>query len=101
MLIIFIAGLAILFLKLRVTDRHAKLVSALDDFYALRSFIIDHIDDALMSDTKWRELLPICRFADEGMRQTGATYAGTAGTCEALVLQIIRDDKEEPEEPPV
>jgi hypothetical protein len=58
------------------------------DFYDLRDFIIQQIEDPFMSDEKWRELLPICRFADNRYRNYYSDL-NFEGSCEALVLRIL------------
>jgi hypothetical protein len=71
---------------------------AVEESRLLRRWIIEQSDNCSMSDAKWRELLPLCRFADERMIQfCYFTHFIGNNSCESLVRQLI-EDEEEPEE---
>ena len=66
------------------------------EFSAFRSWLLDHEDDSTFSEMKWRELLPLCRFADERMDMFDPILASRF-SCEFLVQEIL-DDEEKPED---
>ncbi len=71
---------------------------AYHEAHLLRLWIIKHLNDPLMSDLKWQELTPICRFADERVREICGTYSKVESCEDLLKWAMGSDDEEEPEE---
>jgi len=60
-----------------------------DEFYDLRSLIITPMQEDELSVREWRELLPVCRFADERFRRWCDPCLDGKKGCEAFVVQIL------------
>jgi len=93
-MLLFVVAIVVVgaFIKKHSRIRVAKEV--MEEYRAFRKGIRAQVDDPLMSDQKWRELLPICRFADERFETLcqGLPYEDSS---EALVLMIIGDSEDE------
>ena len=72
-------------------DRYYKKREAvMHEFYDVRSFIIAALNEDALSAQEWRELLPICRFADERFRELYDPEGPWRESCEVFVLQILK-----------
>ena len=74
--------------------KFAIRTQAMNERYDLQLWIIEHMNDSFMSDQKWREMLPICRFADERYERFHRPLQGK-WSCEYFVLRIIGEEYEE------
>lgn len=91
LVLLFVALTVVSWAKHRKRCRLAE--EAMNEFYDLYDWIIEHINDPFMSDQKWRELLPIYHFADERFC-THCRPLEFQNSCEALVLRIIGREEE-------
>ena len=88
--------LVLLSFLLRSLYRKDQLAhEAMDDFYDLKLWILAHLDDCTMSDQKWSEMLPICRFADERFQRRWRELCDGEWSNETLVRRIIGKQYEE------
>ena len=71
---------------------------AMDEFYDLRNWIKEKMDDPAMSDEKWRELLPMCRLADYRFKKYWRDTIDFQSTCQGFIIGILRDEEHEKEE---
>jgi hypothetical protein len=95
--LVILVVVAFLAWNLNEATRFRKSNDALEEFHALKLWLIEHMDDCTMSDEKWRKFLPMCRLADERLLLLQYTRLPSHETCEEFVLSMI-DDREEEEE---
>lgn len=91
----FLVLVVIVLVMRKVIDRHfiTSLV-AMNELYDLRDWIFNHLDDPSMSDQKWRDIIPMCRFADKRYATLHRPLE-FGRSCEALVLRVIGETDEE------
>jgi len=74
-----------------------KIRCPFEDVKILKMWIEEHRDDSAMSDARWKnEILPLCRFADAQLTNSGRSFAVPKQTCEELLKDVIGE--EEPED---
>lgn len=75
-----------------LSRKEKESIIVMNEFYDLRNYLFEKMDDPTMFGYKWRELMPICRFADERFRKFHRKL-DFEFSCEALLLQIIESEE--------
>lgn len=92
-LIVF--GLVASFL-FRAMKKGDEELQAICDQCDLAEMFYGMVDDPHMDDQKWREWLPVARFADERFLATHSFMVGKPyGSCERFVLMMVNRNTEE------
>jgi hypothetical protein len=95
LIFILIHATAIFIVTKVINKRFEKHLEAIHEFYDFRNWLIENLDNPFMSDQKWRELLPMCHFADERFRVLYRPLEYKYSS-EYLVLSIIAQGEEKP-----
>jgi hypothetical protein len=67
---------------------------AMHEFYDMQNLILEKMDDPAMFEYKWRELLPLCRYADRRYRELWGPLSHR-NSCEALLRYAMGEEEEE------
>jgi len=67
---------------------------AMHEFYDLRAWLLQKMEDPAMSDRKWFELIPIAQFADYRYRKLWRPL-DFPQSCQAIVMQMLPNEDEE------